>query len=204
MKLYYYRSACSLVVRIVLNELGIDFQSEAVDLRAKKTANGEDYLTINPKGAVPALGLDNGEVLTENQVILQYLADTTPGQNLLPALGELPRYRTLEWLNYISTELHKSLGMFFNPSLPEDLKNDLLTPMIMLRFATINNQLSKGSYLMGEHFSLPDAYLFVMVLWANHFKMDLSSYTHLHQFMKQMEARPSVINSLKQESNHPQ
>jgi glutathione S-transferase len=199
MKLYYYKAACSLVVRIVLNELGIQFDDEEVDLRAKKTADGEDYLKINPKGAVPALQIDNGDVLTENQVILQYLADTTAGQKLLPPVADLKRYHTLEWLNYISTELHKSLGMFFNPSVPEEIKTKVVTPLIMSRFSFTNNQLAKGSYLMGEEFSLPDAYLFVMVLWARHFKMDLSEYKHLDQFMKRLDERPSVIKSLQQE-----
>lgn len=125
MKLYYAKSACSLAVRIVLNELGIDFQDEEVDLKAKKTRSDENYLSINPKGAVPALYLDNGDLLTENQVILQYLADKTPGQKLLPAVGDLKRYHTLEWINYVATELHKTIGMFFHPNLNEETKKFL-------------------------------------------------------------------------------
>lgn len=113
MKLYYTKSACSLAVRIVLNELGRTFQEEEVDLRAKRTKTEENYLEINPKGAVPALRLDNGDILTENQIILQYLADITPGQKLLAPVGDLLRYHTLEWVNYIATELHKTVGMFF-------------------------------------------------------------------------------------------
>ncbi|HAT7003150.1 TPA: glutathione transferase GstA [Legionella pneumophila] len=199
MKLYYCRGACSLVVRIILNELGLNFQDEEVDLKVKKTAGGEDFFKINPKGAVPTLVLDNGDVLTENQVILQYLADTTPGQKLLASVGESKRYHTLEWLNYISTELHKSLGMFFNPTVSEEIKSKILTPLVMTRFAYTNTRLAKGSYLMGNEFSLPDAYLFVMVSWAKYFKLDLSQFEHLTKFMDLMLARPSVAKSLQQE-----
>lgn len=198
-KLYYYKGACSLVVRIIMNELGVEFHDEGVDLRAKKTASGEDFLTINPKGAVPTLGLDNGDILTENQVILQYLADITPGQELLAPVGDLKRYHTLEWLNFISTELHKSLGLFFVPTVPEDFKTNVLIPMVMMKFKYVNNQLSKGPYLMGDYFTLPDAYLFVMVMWTRHFNLDLSVYTHLAQFMEYIQSRPAVIKSLKQE-----
>ena len=198
-KLYYYKGACSLVVRIVLNELGLSFEDEEVDLRAKKTVSGEHFLAINPKGAVPAIMMDNGELLTENQVILQYLADTTPDQTLLDPVLDLRRYHTLEWLNYISTELHKSFGMFFNPAIPEEIKTQVLTPMIMLRFNHINERLSLGPYLMGEHFTLPDAYLFVMVLWARLFKMDLSAFKHIEQCVARMQKRPAVIQSLQQE-----
>lgn len=199
MKLYYCRGACSLVVRIILNELGLTFQDEEVDLKVKKTAGGEDFFKINPKGAVPTLILDNGDTLTENQVILQYLADTTSGQKLLAAVGDSKRYHTLEWLNYISTELHKSLGMFFNPSVSDELKSKILTPLVMTRFAYTDDRLAKGHYLMGNEFSLPDAYLFVMVTWTGYFKLDLSKYKHLEQFMERMQSRPSVIKSLQQE-----
>lgn len=198
MKLYYCKSACSLVVRIVLNEMGVSFHDEEVDLRAKKTADGGNFLAINPKGAVPALGLENGDVLTENQVILQYLADSTPGQKLLAPVGDMNRYHTLEWLNYMSTELHKSLGLFFNPTVNDDIKA-ILTPMIMMKFAYINKHLEKTPYITGEHFSLPDAYLFVMVRWAYYFKMDLSSYTHLNKLMERLQTRPSIVKSLEQE-----
>ncbi|KTD82505.1 glutathione transferase GstA [Legionella waltersii] len=200
MKLYYYKGSCSLVVRIILNELGVAFQEEEVDLRNKKTASGANFLEINPKGAVPTVVLNDGDVLTENQVILQYLADTTSGQTLLPSVGNIKRYHTLEWLNYISTEMHKTLGMFFNPSASDELKMKVLTPLIMTRFKYVNSQLAKGSYLMGEQFGLPDAYLFVMVRWAQYFKLDLSELTHLHAFMDRMLSRPSVVKSLQQEN----
>ncbi|KTC79921.1 glutathione transferase GstA [Legionella cherrii] len=198
MKLYYAKSACSLAVRIVLNELGIDFQDEEVDLKAKKTRSDENYLSINPKGAVPALYLDNGDLLTENQVILQYLADKTPGQKLLPAVGDLKRYHTLEWINYVATELHKTIGMFFHPNLNEETKKIFMS-IINTRMKYVNEHLAKGPYLMGDDFSLADAYLFVITRWAYHFKMDLSAYKHLEQFMKVVAKRPAVVTSLQQE-----
>lgn len=199
MKLYYYKAACSLVVRIILNELGIEFQDEAVDLYEKKTASGVNFLTINPKGAVPTLALENGDVLTENQVILQYLADTTPGQELLAPVGDLKRYHTLEWLNYMATELHKSLGMFFAPGVSDEFKANVLTPMVLKKFSYVDEHLSQGTYLMGDHFTLPDAYLFVMVMWAHYFKLDLSACSHLKKYMGFIQTRPAVIKSLKQE-----
>lgn len=198
MKLYYTKSACSLVVRIVLNELGHTFQEEEVDLKAKRTKSEENYLEINPKGAVPALRLDNGDILTENQIILQYLADITPAQKLLAPVGDLKRYHTLEWVNYIATELHKTVGMFFHPNLQEETKS-LFMSIVMTRLNYINNHLAKGPYLMGEHFTLPDAYLFVILRWAHYFKMDLSAYKYLEQFMNVVGERPAVVTSLHQE-----
>ncbi|WP_454783974.1 glutathione transferase GstA [Legionella sp. WA2024007413] len=198
MKLYYAKSACSLAARIVLNELGRTFQDEEVDLKAKKTKSDENYLAINPKGAVPALYLDNGDILTENQVILQYLADSTPGQKLLASVGDLRRYHTLEWLNYVATELHKTLGMFFNPNLNEETKNMFMS-LVNTKLKFVNEHLAKGPYLMGKDFTLPDAYLFVVLRWSYHFKIDLSSYKHLEQFMKVVAERPAVVTSLQQE-----
>ncbi|MCE0724126.1 MULTISPECIES: glutathione transferase GstA [Legionella] len=198
MKLYYTKSACSLAVRIVLNELGLDFQDEEVDLKAKKTRSDENYLSINPKGAVPALQLDNGDVLTENQVILQYLADITPGQKLLPPVGELRRYHTLEWLNYVATELHKTVSMFFNPNLNEETKSIFIS-VISARLNYVNEHLANRPYLMGKDFSLPDAYLFVILRWTYYFKMDLSAYKHLEQFMNLAAERPAIVTSLQQE-----
>ena len=198
MKLYFTQSACSLVVRIILNELKLNFQDEAVDLKIKKTASGEDFWSINPKGSVPALCLDNGEILTENQVILQYLADSTPNQSVLAPVGDMKRYRTLEWLNYIATELHKSLGFFFNPAIPQEVKS-MLAPLIMKKFKFIDGDLAKGRYLMGEKFTLPDAYLFVMVRWAHYFKMDLSSYPSLMSYIEQLQTYPAISKSLEQE-----
>lgn len=199
MKLFYTRGACSLVVRIILNEIGLPFEQESVDLRAKKTESGKDYLAINTKGAVPSLILDNGDTLTENQVILQYLADNQGDHKLLPAVGDFARYRELEWLNYISTELHKTLGSCFNPGFPDEIKTNVLLPLAMQRFAFINTHLGQQPYLSGKDFTLPDAYLFVMVRWAYFFKMDMSKLPHLQAYIEKLNQRPSVKLSLEQE-----
>ncbi|KTD67872.1 glutathione S-transferase [Legionella steelei] len=198
MKLYYAKSACSLTVRIVLNELGFDFQDEEVDLKTKKTHANENYFSINPKGAVPALQLDNGDVLTENQVILQYLADSSPGQKLLAPVGDLKRYHTLAWVNYVATELHKTVGIFFYPNLNEETKNIFMS-LITSRFKYLDEHLAQGPYLMGKDFTLADAYLFVILRWAFYFKLDLSAYKHLEQFMKVVAERPAVVTSLQEE-----
>lgn len=199
MKFYYCKSACSLTVRIILNELKCSFEAIEVDLKNKKTKLGHDFWAINHKGAVPALMLDNGEVLTENQVILLYLADTTKGQTLLAPVGDMRRYHTLEWLNFVATELHKSIGMLFNPALTEEIKSTVYLPMIAYKLKFVNERLAKGPYLMGEEFTLPDAYLFVIMRWAYHFKIDLSSFPHIEHFMKHAIKRPSIANSLAQE-----
>lgn len=179
--------------------MGIDFQDEEVDLRAKKTAGGADFLAINAKGAVPVLGLDNGDVITENQVILQYLTDITPGQELLAHVGDMKRYHTLEWLNYVSTELHKTLGMFFVPMVTDEFKSKILIPMAMFKLRHVEQHLSRNTYLMGDHFTLPDAYLFVVLMWAKSFKLDFSAYPSLTKYMEYIQSRPAVMKSLKQE-----
>lgn len=199
MKFYYTSSACSLAVRIILNELKRPYEAIEVDLRAKKTKTGQNFLEINPKGAVPALTLDNDEVLTENQVILQYLADTTKGQKLLAPITDIRRYHTLEWLNFIATELHKSLGLFFNPALNDETKTKVYLPLINSKLKFVNEHLARNAYLMGEDFTLPDAYLFVILRWAYYFKLDFSTYLHLERFMRLMVTRPSVSEALEQE-----
>lgn len=199
MKLYYARSACSLAARIVLNELGLQFEEEEVDLKAKKTHSDENYLSINPKGSVPALHLDNGDLLTENQVILQYLADTIPNQKLLAPVGNLRRYHTMEWLNFIATELHKTVGIFFHANLDEETKK-LFTSIVHTKLKFVNEHLAQGPYLMGNELTLPDAYLFVILRWTHHFKMDLSSYKNIESFMNEMAERPAVMTSLQQEN----
>ncbi len=200
MKFYYCRSACSLAVRIILNELNFQYQEIEVDLKAKKTTTGEDYYAINPKGAVPAIVLDNGDLLTENQVILQYLADVSKAHEVLAPVGDLKRYHTLEWLNYIATELHKSIGIFFNPAINEEMKKTIYLPLINTKLVYVDQRLAKHRYLMGSDFSLPDAYLFVIMRWAYHFKIDLSIYPYIEAFMQRMATRPSVTNALAQEN----
>lgn len=199
MKLYYTKGACSLVVRIILNELAMVCQFEAVDLKNKKTEKGEDFLSINPKGAVPTLQLDDGRVLTENAVILQYLADEKKAIHLLPAVGQFERYRVLEWVNYITTEIHKSFGALFNPNVPDDLKESLFIPLLKKKFDYIDNALANQNYLMGEHFTLPDAYLFVMLRWALSFKIAIKEFTALSHYYTRLQQYPAILRSLNDE-----
>jgi glutathione S-transferase len=199
MKLYYTKGACSLVVRIIMNELELPCEFESVDLKTKKTESGDDFLAINPKGAVPTLKLNNGEILTENAVILQYLADHASATSLLPAVGDLKRYRVLEWLNYITTELHKGFGPLFNGAIPQEVKEQVFIPVIEKKFASINAHLQQHQYLYGNHFTLPDAYLYVMVRWASSFKINLNERTHLTRYFDEISKRKSVEKSLKEE-----
>lgn len=199
MKLYYSKGACSLIVRIMLNEVGIESEFEAVNLKTKKTHTGQDYLSINPKGSVPALELKNGELLTENAVILQYLADVSKAIELLPPVGYFQRYRVLEWLNYVATEIHKSFGPLFNPNIPQDLKNQIFIPLLESKLDYINKHLEHHQYLLGDDFTLPDIYLFVMLTWTSHFNLDLNKRENLARYFAELNNKQSVIESLKQE-----
>lgn len=199
MKLYFTPGACSLVIRIILNEIGCDVQYESVDLRAKKTASGNDFLMFNPKGSVPALALDNGQILTENAVILQYLADTYPAAQLLPSIGNFQRYRVLEWLNFITTELHKGIGILFNPAITPDLRSDIFEPLILRKLTYVDQALSASTYVSGDSFTLPDAYLFVMLRWIDHFHIDRSGYKHLTRYQTNLQQRPAIQKALAQE-----
>lgn len=198
MKLYYSKGACSLASRICINELGLVCEYEAVNLSDKTTISGEDYWKINPKGAVPALLTDDKQVLTENAVIQQYLVDTHHADKLLPPMGQWKRYRVLEWLNYMTTELHKGFGPLFNPQMPDQVKQDITIPFLKKKFEFLDSQLSK-TYLMGDEFTLPDGYLFVMLLWAKKMKLDLSHCKNLMRFMEQAMQRPSIRQSLEEE-----
>lgn len=199
MKLFFTKGACSLAVRIIINELEIPCTYEAVDLKTKKTESGDDFLAINIKGSVPTLELDNGKILTENAVILQYLADSNQAYSLLPEVGQLSRYRVLEWLNYITTELHKTFGALFNPAFTEEMRDTIFIPMIHQKLAYVNEQLQGNQFLLGDTFTLPDAYLFVILRWAMYFKIDLKPYSHLQNFSAGLAKRKSVQESLKQE-----
>ncbi|PJD92405.1 MAG: glutathione transferase GstA [Legionella sp.] len=198
MKLFYSKGACSLAIRILLNEMGIPAEYEAVNLQTKKTEDGSDFLRINPKGAVPTLRLENKDVLTENAVIMQYLADHYQATNLLPPAGDWQRYRVLEWLNFITTELHKGFSPFFNPVIPQEVKEHVFTPAIMRKFQYVEQSLQDKTYLMGKHFTLPDAYLFVILRWARA-KLDMSSFPNLATYHAQLQSRKSITEALKQE-----
>jgi glutathione S-transferase len=199
MKLYYSKGACSLVSRIIINELELDAEFESVDLKNKTTETGVDYLTINRKGSVPALALDNGELLTENAIILQYLADQYKSSLLLPQLGDFNRYRVLEWVNYITTELHKSFSTFFNPLVSDEQKEKVFIPLIKSKLKFVNDTIQDHQYLVADHFTLPDAYLFVMLQWAIYFKFDLNDWNNLCRYHTMLSKRDSIQLSLKQE-----
>lgn len=199
MKLYYSPGACSLAIRIVIHELGLKCEYERVNLQEKKTETGADFWKINAKGAVPTLQLDTGEILTENPVIQQYLLDTHPHHQVLPAIGNMKRYRVLEWLNFVSMDLHRSCSPLFNGSISEGLKVTVFRPMLKTKLSIVNAHLAKHSCLMGDHFTLPDAYLFVVCRWLAKLGVEIAEFPHLHKFFNEMKNRPSIQASLKEE-----
>ncbi|MBA2467756.1 MAG: glutathione transferase GstA [Sphingomonas sp.] len=191
MKLYYSPGACSQAVHIALHEAGVEHQSESVDLRVKRTASGADYWAINPKGAVPALDLGNGEVLTENAAILQYVGDLSPDDVLLPPVGDLKRYRVLEWLNFIATDLHKGFGPLWNPASSDDAKQ-AARDVLAKKFDFAEQRLGAGPYLMGEQLTVADPYLFAILGWTAMHGIDLGRWPGLVAFTKAMRGRESV------------
>ena len=201
MKLYYAPGACSLSPHIVLLEAGLAFEPVLANLQAHKLADGTDYYRINPKGYVPLLELDNGERLTEGPAIVQYIADQVPAKNLAPAYGTMGRYRVQEWLNFITSELHKGIGSLFNPAFPEEAKAQARTKAGS-RLAWVDSQLEGKNYLMGDSFSLPDAYLFTVTNWTKMVGIDISDLPHLNAFMARMLARPAVQAAMKAEGLH--
>lgn len=198
MKLYYARGTCSLAPHIVLHELGVPFDTEAVNHREKKTASGGDYRAINPKGYVPTLQLDDGEYLSEAAVVLQYLADRRPELGLIPPANSMQRYRVLEWLQFIATELHKSYSPLFNPTAPEEYK-EIARQKIIERLQFIDPLLSRQDYLMGSHFTVADAYLFVVVRWSPTVGIDLAPVPHIAAFQLRVLERPAVQAALRAE-----
>jgi glutathione S-transferase len=198
MKLYFAPGACSLSPHIVLRETGSTFDLEQVDNKEKKTKSGQDYWTINPKGQVPVLELDNGERLTEGPVIVQYIADQKPGSGLAPAAGTLERYRVLEWLNFITSELHKSYGPIFRPTTPDAFKA-ISKENLAKRFDWVNAQLAGRQYLMGDKFTIADAYLFTVLRWAPRIEIDLAKWPNLKAYVDRVAARPKVQEALKAE-----
>lgn len=198
MKLYYSPGSCALASTISLYEAGIPFQPVKVDLAAKKTETGEDYWTINPKGYVPALGLDSGEVLTENVAVLQYIADRKPEAKLAPPAGTMERYRLIEWLALINSEIHKSLSTFFKPNVPEEWKQSV-REILAKRFDFVQKALKSRPYLMGEEFTVADAYLFTVLRWHRKAGIDLAQFPIIKSYSERIKARPRVIEALKAE-----
>lgn len=191
MKLYYKAGACSLSPHIVLCEAGLAFDLESVDLITKKTGSGGDYLGFNPKGYVPALLLDDGQLLTEGPAIVQYIADRVPEKRLAPAAGTMERYRLMEALNFIGTELHKGFSPLFNPKAPDEWKS-MARDMLTKRIGVVAKQLEGRDYLLGAEFSVADAYLFTVLGWAGYVKLDLSAWPVLKSYLARIAARPAV------------
>ncbi len=198
MKLYLSPGACSLAPHIVALEAGSKATYEKVDLRAKKTESGADFTAINPKGYVPALELDNGEILTEVSNLIQYLADQAPGSDLLPELGTPARYRVLEWIGFISTELHKGFGPLFKPDTPDAYKT-IAVANLNRRLAYLDEVLAGRSYLVGDRFTVADAYLFTILRWSEPLKFDISGYKNVVAYMARVANREKVRQALQDE-----
>ena len=198
MKLYYSPGACSLSPHIVLLEAGLAFEPVLASTKTHKLQDGTDYYTINPKGYVPLLELDSGERLSEGPAIVQYIADQVPAKNLAPAAGTMARYRVQEWLNFITSELHKGIGGMFNPAMPEEAKV-LMRAKALDRLKYVDAQLEGKDYLMGDAFTVPDAYLFTVTRWTQYVGVDISALKNLGAFMTRMEARPAVHEALEAE-----
>lgn len=197
-KLYYSPGACSLSPHIVLRESGLPFQLVMASTKTHKLADGTDYYGINPKGYVPLLELDDGQRLTEGPVIVQYIADQVPASQLAPAAGTMARYRLMEWLNFITSELHKGFSPLFTPAMPEEAKA-LARTRLGERLAWVDSQLAGKAYLMGNTFTVADAYLFTVAGWGKYVGVDTSHLANLGAFMARVAARPAVQEALKAE-----
>ncbi|XXN65824.1 glutathione transferase GstA [Enterobacter ludwigii] len=198
MKLYCKPGACSLSPHIVAFECGLDFTQVNVDLQKKVTEQGEDYWQINPKGQVPALQFDDGSILTEGVAIVQYLADLKPDRNLLAPTGSLTRYHTLEWLSFVSSELHKTFSPLFRPDTPEEYKT-IVRAQLEKKYQAVNEALQDKQWLLGLRFTVADVYLFVVTRWAKAIKLDLSGLDALEAWFNRVAERPAVQAALKAE-----
>jgi glutathione S-transferase len=198
MKLYYARGACSLSVHISLHEAGLKFEVERVDTKTKQLESGADFTQINPNGFVPVLALDDGELLTEASVVLQYVADLKPAAGLAPPAGTMARYRMMEWLSFTSSELHKNFSPLFAPTTPEDYK-PIVRQRLAQRLGYVNTKLAGRQYLLGEQFTVADAYLFVVVNWSKAMSIDLTAFANLQQFQERVRNRPAVQTAMRAE-----
>ncbi|WP_158782961.1 glutathione transferase GstA [Pantoea sp. BAV 3049] len=198
MKLFFKPGACSLSPHIILRETGLDFTLIKVDLQTKITELGDNFLLINPKGQVPTLQFDDETILTEGVAIAQYLADLKPDRKLLAPVGSMTRYHTLEWLNYIATELHKTFSPLFRPTTPDEFK-EVLRGQLIQKFGWVDEELKEKQWLMGLHFTVADAYLFTVVRWAKAIQLDLSEMKTLQAWFDRVAARPAVAEALRAE-----
>lgn len=195
MKLFYKPGACSLASHITLRESGLDFSLSGVDLAKKQLENGDDFLKVNPKGQVPALLLDDNTLLTEGVAIMQYIADTKADRQLLAPTGSIARYRTLEWLNYVATELHKGFTPLFRPDTPEDYK-PTARALLEKKLQYVNESLQNVEWVSGPRFTIADAYLFTVLRWARAVKLDMSALKNIEAYMARVAARPAVKAAL--------
>ena len=198
MKLYYAPGACSLASHIALQEAGLSFEIDKLDFSTKKTAGGEDFMQVNPKGYVPAIKLDDGSILTEGGAILQYIADQNPTSGLAPKAGTMERYRLQEWLTFIATEIHKSYSPLFNKSTSDEVKNNARM-MLAKRLGYVETQLANKPFLMGEQFTVADTYMFVVASWSSHVGFDLGQFPRIKEYMARIAARPAVQAAMKAE-----
>lgn len=198
MKLFYKPGACSLASHITLRESGKDFTLEGVDLMKKRLENGDDFFAVNPKGQVPALLLDDGTLLTEGVGIMQYLADSVPDRQLLAPVGSISRYKTLEWLNYIATELHKGFTPLFRPDTPEEYK-PAVRALLEKKLQYVDESLKEGQWICGQRFTIADAYLFTVLRWASAVKLNMASLSHIAGYMQRAAERPAIAAALKAE-----
>jgi glutathione S-transferase len=199
MKLYYSPGACSLSPHIALREAGLAFEPVLASTKSHKLLDGTDYYGINPLGYVPMLELDDGTRLREGPAIIQYIADLAPTKNLAPANGTLSRYRLQEWLTFIGTEIHKSFSPLFNPNMPEEAKT-IMKDKLKSRYQWLNGELEGKDYLMGEHFTVADGYLFTVTNWTKPMAIDLAPYPNVQAWHARVGARPAVQEAMKAES----
>lgn len=195
MKLFYKPGACSLASHITLRESGKDFSLIGVDLMHKRMENGDDFLKVNPKGQVPALLLDDNTLLTEGVAIMQYIADSVSDRQLLAPVGSINRYKTLEWLNFIATELHKGFTPLFRPDTPEEFK-PTVRALLDKKLAYVDESLANSPWIAGSRFSIADAYLFTVLRWAFAVKLDMAGYKHIADYMARVAARPAVAAAM--------
>jgi len=198
MKLYYSPGACSLSPHIVAREAGIALQLEKVDLGDKRTASGADFHQINPKGAVPALEFDDGEIMTEVPVVMQYLADLRPERGLVPACGTMARYRLQEMLGFLNSEVHKSYSSLFSSSTTDAVRSECMN-RLHRHYAWLEKRLDRQAWLVGDHFTAADTYLFTVTNWANYLGVDLSEFTAIAAFQQRVAGRPYVQAALEAE-----
>jgi glutathione S-transferase len=200
MKLYYSPGACSLSPLIALHEAGLAFEPVLASTKTHRLSDGTDYYTVNPKGYVPLLELDNGERLSEGPAIVQYIADQVPAKQLAPANGTMARYRLQEWLNFITSEIHKGFSPLFGPAVPEEFKV-MQRKKLVERFTWLDGELKGKSYLMGDTFTVADGYLYTVANWAQFTGVDIAGLQHLNAYLQRVGARPAVQAARKTEGS---